>query len=227
MLYLNIRKAIYDFLNNHEYTLPLSAVDALDAKIADTLVQWGNDVERLYGETINHITGAPEEFASQVIDLVEDALAANSSYDDEGSAIIAGPEYDALADAIKKAVITYGAFVWKDIIPTIPTPCNGRELHTLEIAMMAVTIACERIPMESAIKLVAHYQAGVSDYGTYLMTQEAAYAICELLEGYEGDQVDGVNELLALDEKEFLDAVTAKAFSNMENVLEDTGSDKD
>lgn len=222
MLYLNIRKAIHDFFDDHEYALPLKAVDVLDAKIADTLVQWGGDMTlRLYGETINHITGNPEEFVGQVIDLVEDTIAANPSYDDEDSAIITGPEYDVLADAIKKAVITYGAFVWKDIVPVIPTPCDNRELHALEIAMMAVTIACKRIPVENAVKLVAHYQAGVSDYGTYLMTQEAAYAICELLAEQEGVPENGVSKLLALDEKAFLDVVTAKALSGMENVLTD------
>lgn len=221
MLYPNIRKVVHDFLDDHEYVLLLKTVNAIDAQIADTLVQWGGDAERLYGETINHIVGAPEEFAGQVIDIVEDAITSYPGYDDADSPIIAGSEYDALADAIKKAVITYGAFVWKDIVPAIPTPCNGRELHALEIAMMAVTIACERIPMESAVKLVAHYQAGVSDYGTYLMTQEAAYAICELLEEQEGAPENGVGKLLALDEKAFLDAVAAKALSGMENVLTD------
>lgn len=221
MLYPNIRKVVHDFLDDHEYVLLLKTVNAIDAQIADTLVQWGGDAERLYGETINHIVGAPEEFAGQVIDIVEDAITSYPGYDDADSPIIAGSEYDALADAIKKAVITYGAFVWKDIVPAIPTPCNGRELHALEIAMMAVTIACERIPMESAVKLVAHYQAGVSDYGTYLMTQEAACAICELLEEQEGAPENGVSKLLALDEKAFLDAVAAKALSGMENVLTD------
>lgn len=216
MLYLNIRKAVHDFLDTNKYRLPLSAADTLDAKIADTLAQWSDKVGELYADTFHRISGKPEEFVGQIIDIVEDTMAADSD-----TAVIVGDNYDALANAIKHAVITYGMFNWQNIAQVIPMPCDCRELRELNNAMMAVTIACDRcIPLESAVKLVVHYQAGVSDFGSPLMSQEAAYAICELLEEHEDAPADGVGELLALDGKEFLDIIVSKALSGMRVALE-------
>lgn len=223
MLYLNIRQAVHNFLDIHEYRLPLSAADALDAKIADTLAQWSDEAGELYADTVSRISGKPKEFVGQIIDIVEDTIAADS-----GTAVIVGSDYDALANAIKQAVITYGAFNWQNIASVIPMPCDCREMRELNNAMMAVTVACDRgIPLENAVKLVAHYQAGVSDFGSPLITQEAAYAICELLEEREDAPADGVGELLALDDKEFLGIIVSRALSGMENVLENNSQRKE
>jgi len=224
MLYLNIRKVFHDFLDNHEYALPLSAVDTLDAKIAETLSLWGGEkTERLYAAAITHSNGDPYEFAGQLIDILEDALHAapgivdSRDNDEDDSAIIVGDDYDALAGAINNAICEYGAFTWKEIVPAVPTPWDARELDALELAMMARTIACESpISLEDSIRIVASFRRSVCDYGTPLMTQEAAYAICDLVD--RDDTI--VKTLLALDEKMLLERITEQARANMANTVE-------
>lgn len=222
MLYLNIRKTFHDFLDDHEYDLPLAAVDALDRKLAETLGLW--DAENMYFADMCSDNGALTEFIGQLIDILEDTLEAddnikdNCDFDDEDdSAIIAGDDYDSLSEHIKEAISKYGAFTWKDIVPAIPIPCDERELDALELAMMARTIACmSHASLEDAVRIVARFHQVVCDRGSVLLSQEVAYAICD----FASEDEHFVNTLLTLSDEEFLRRITDHAAANMENAIE-------
>lgn len=224
MLYLDIRKIMHDFLDDHEYALPLATVDVLDGKLAETLALW--DAEKLYFCGVSSNEKTQSEFVGQLIDILEDTLEADESirdccdFDDEdASAVIVGDDYDALSGHIKEAISKYGMFTWKEIVCAIPIPCDERELNALELAMMVRTITCaSRISPGDAERIVARFHQIVCDRGSALLSQEIAYAICDLAS--QNERI--VTALMELDDEGFLNRVAGQAVAYMEKAIEAT-----
>ena len=94
-----------------------------------------------------------------------------------------------------------------------------KQLFALEVMQAIDGKVADNMVATKAYDLYFKYQKAVKEKGTWMMAQEAAHGVVDILEGTYDDAVS-VDELLAMDNAEFLALVQDTAETSVENALD-------